>query len=617
MRDTAPLPVDDVLDAVRAALAGCGVAVLVAPPGAGKTTRVPLVLGGESWLGDQKILLLEPRRLAARAAAERMADQIDERVGDTVGLRARLDTRVGPKTRIEVVTEGVFTRLILDDPGLDGIGAVIFDEFHERSLDADLGLALVLDARSGLREDLRLLVMSATLDQGRVAALIGDAPIIASEGRAHPIVTRHVSRPDVRRLEEAMAETILAALEAETGSLLAFLPGQAEIRRTAERLRSRVTDLSIDIVELHGGLDGRAQSGAIRPAAQGRRKVVLATSIAQTSITIEGVRVVVDCGLERVPRFEPDVGVTRLATVRVSRATADQRRGRAGRTQPGVCYRLWDEAETVGLPAFTEPEIRAADLSGLILDCAAWGVADPLQLKWLDPPPAGALAAARSALIGLGALDADARLTPHGQALRALALPPRLAAMVIAAARLGAGDAAANLAAILVERNLGGSGIDLDERLRAFRRDHSPRADGMARLARAWAKTAAEPFNVETAARNAAQPSTAALLALAFPDRIAKARSDGQFLLANGRGAQLDLSEPLSRSPYLVVAEVTGIAAASRIVAAATLDEAELQAIAGQRMAREAEVSFDVASASLRARRVCLRRSNLPESRLE
>ena len=262
MRDTAPLPVDDVLDAVRAALAGRGVAVLVAPPGAGKTTRVPLVLLGESWLGDQKILLLEPRRLAARAAAERMADQIDERVGDTVGLRARLDTRVGPKTRIEVVTEGVFTRLILDDPALDGIGAVIFDEFHERSLDADLGLALVLDARSGLREDLRLLVMSATLDQGRVAALIGDAPIIASEGRAHPIVTRHVSRPDVRRLEEAMAETILAALEAETGSLLAFLTGQAEIRRTAERLRSRVTDLSIDIVELHGGLDGQSAAYA-------------------------------------------------------------------------------------------------------------------------------------------------------------------------------------------------------------------------------------------------------------------------------------------------------------------------------------------------------------------
>lgn len=599
----AKLPIDDVLLAVCTALCSGGQAVLVAPPGAGKTTRVPLELLGQAWRGDGRILLLEPRRLAARAAAERMASLLGERVGDTVGIRARLDTRVGPKTRIEVITEGVFTRLILDDPSLEGVSAVLFDEFHERSLDADLGLALALDCRSGLRDDLRLLVMSATLDGARVAGLLGDAPVIRSEGRAFPVTTRYLGKPIGRRIEDAIVPAILRALDDDAGSLLAFLPGQAEIRRTAERLRERISDPAIDIVELYGGLDARDQRRAIEPPKAGRRKIVLATAIAQTSITIDGVRVVIDSGLERVPRYEPDIGVTRLETQRVSRATADQRQGRAGRTEPGVCYRLWDEPETAGLRPYTEPEIRAADLAGLVMDCAAWGVADPARLQWLDPPPPGALAAARAELVTLGALDGDGRLTSRGRAMRDLPLPPRLAAMIVEAAALGAANAAADIAAIIVERGLGLPSVDLDERLRTFRRDRSPRAESMANLARSWAKAASA--KVPRAAKPEARPSTAALLALAFPDRIAKARgAAGQFLLANGRGAMLEGKEALSKSGFLVVAELTGIAAASRIQLAATLDEAELEAIAADRITSRIDLTFDPGSASIRARRV-------------
>ncbi len=599
----ARLPIDEVLAEVCAALASGGQAVLVAPPGAGKTTRVPLELLDEAWRGDGRILVLEPRRLAARAAAERMAWLLGERVGDTVGIRARLDTRVGPKTRIEVITEGVFTRLILDDPSLQGVSAVLFDEFHERSLDADLGLALALDCRSGLRDDLRLLVMSATLDGARVAVLLGDAPVIRSEGRAFPVATRYLGKPVSPRVEDAMVAAIQRALAADAGSLLAFLPGQAEIRRTAERLRERITDPAIDIVELYGGLEARDQRRAIEPPQPGRRKIVLATAIAQTSITIDGVRIVVDSGLERVPRYEPDIGVTRLATQRVSRATAEQRQGRAGRTEPGVCYRLWDEPETAGLMPYTEPEIRAADLAGLIMDCAAWGVADPSRLQWLDSPPPGALAAGRKELETLGALDGDGRLTDRGLAMRALPLPPRLAAMIVAAAALGAAPEAAAIAAIIVERGLGIPSVDLDERLRSFRHDRSPRAESMASLARGWAKLAVA--STKRAGKPVDRPSTAALLASAFPDRIAKARgTTGQFLLSNGRGAMLDTKEALSKSAFLVVAELTGIAAASRIQLAATLDESELDAIAAARIITRTDLSFDPASASLRARRV-------------
>ncbi|ODT22881.1 MAG: ATP-dependent helicase HrpB, partial [Hyphomicrobium sp. SCN 65-11] len=394
------LPIEHVLPEIANALSSGTSAVLVAPPGAGKTTRVPLALLDAPWLAGRKILVLEPRRLAARAAAERMAFLLGEKVGERVGLRARLDTRVGPRTRIEVVTEGVFTRLILADPELTGIGAVLFDEFHERSLDADLGLALALDARAGLREDLRILVMSATLDGARVAQLLGEgAPVITSEGRAFPVETRYLGQGAGARIEARMADAIRSALASEAGSILAFLPGQGEITRTAERLSEGPLSPDVDVVQLFGALDARTQARAIEPAPPGKRKVVLATSIAETSITIDGVRVVVDSGLERVPRYEPDVGITRLETQRVSRASADQRRGRAGRTEPGVCLRLWDEPQTAGLLPFRAPEIRAADLSGLLLDCAAWGVTDLMTLSWLDPPPAGALAAAREELV--------------------------------------------------------------------------------------------------------------------------------------------------------------------------------------------------------------------------
>jgi ATP-dependent helicase HrpB len=600
-----PLPIDAVLPEILAALETGPRAVLMAPPGAGKTTRVPLVLLAADWLRGRKILVLEPRRLAARAAAHRLAQTLGEEVGDRVGVRARLASKVGPKTRIEVVTEGVFTRMILDDPSLDGVGAVLFDEFHERSLDADLGLALALDAQTGLREDLRLLVMSATLDGARVASLLGDAPVIASEGRAHPVTTHYLGRDPRGRLDVQMTDAIVRALRAEPGSILAFLPGQGEIRRVAEQLAERIADPVVEIAPLYGAMELAAQDRAIRPAAPGRRKIVLATSIAETSLTIEGVRVVIDCGQARVPRFEPDVGVTRLETVRVSRAAADQRRGRAGRTEPGVCYRLWDEPQTMSLAPFAEPEIRSADLTGLVLDCAAWGVTDAARLAWLDPPPAAALAAARAELTSIGALEPAGFVTDLGRRLRALPLPPRLASMLIKAGPTGAAQAAAEIAAVLVERGLGGNDTDLDARLQSWRRDRSNRARDMARLARGWAQQASPSRPAQPMANADTTTDSAVLLALAFPDRIAKARgAPGQFLLANGRAAAVDPADPLSRSAFLVVAELSGKAAATRILLAARLEADALDEIAGDRIEDTDELTFDPAAAALRARRV-------------
>lgn len=606
MTGSGKLPVDDVVEDVKAALAAGRPAVLVAPPGAGKTTGVAPALLDADWLAGKRILILEPRRIAARAAAERMASLRGERVGETIGLRARLDTRVGPGTRIEVVTEGVFTRTILDDPALDGIGLVIFDEFHERSLDADLGLALALDARAGLRDDLRLLVMSATLDGARVASLLGDAPVITSNGRAFPVETRYVGRPaDHTRIAEAVAATVLRALAEETGSILAFLPGQSEINRTASRLAEQTRDATVDIVALHGGLDARAQRSAIQPAPTGRRKIVLATAIAQTSITIEGVRLVVDSGLERVPRFDADAGLTRLETVRVSRATADQRRGRAGRTEPGIAYRLWSEAETQGLVAFTTPEILSADLCALLLDCAAWGVTAPATLAWLDPPPPGGVAAARSGLEALGAIDGDGRLTSLGRDLRALPLAPPLAAMVLAASRLGAGHEAALIAAILSERGAGGTSPDIDDRLQSLRRDRNPRSEALRNLATDWGRRAtALAGRPATGATLPSPPtSTAALLALGFPDRIGKARGPrGTFLLANGRAGLVDPASRLAGAEFIVAAELTGRAAGARITLAASLDAADLATVAGARITTIAETVFDPATAALRSR---------------
>jgi ATP-dependent helicase HrpB len=572
--------------------------VLIASPGAGKTTRVPLVLLDEPWAKDSKILVLEPRRLAARAAATRMASTLREQVGDTVGLRVRFDSKVTKLTRVEVVTEGVFTRLVLDDPSLDGIAAVLFDEFHERSLDADLGLALARDTQLGLRPDLKLLVMSATLDGARVAALLGDAPVVESEGRAFPVESRYLGRDPRAPIERQVADAIERALRAESGSLLVFLPGAGEIRRTEELLKERVREANVDIVGLFGALDAREQDRAISPSPPGRRKVVLATSIAETSITIEGVRVVIDSGLARVPRYEPDVGLTRLETVRVSRAAADQRRGRAGRTEPGICYRLWDEPQTGSLEPYTRPEILSADLSSFALDLAQWGTADTSQLAFLDAPPQVAMNEARTLLGEIGAIDENGRITEAGRKLRALPLPPRLARMVVDAAALGAGEMAAAIAAVLTERDLGGSDVDLGHRLENFRRDRSRRAEDARAMVRRWAATAGNRQK-----DNEQSPGT--LLALAYPDRVARNRggTGGAFLLANGRGAMIDPASSLARETYLVVAELAGAAAAGRIVLAApiTLEDIE-QGFADQ--IRDSEtVTFDASSASLRARR--------------
>ena len=606
-RQTPALPIDEALPRLAAILATNARAVLVAPPGAGKTTRVPLalldVVNFAPWRGDGKIIVLEPRRIAARAAADRMADLLDENLGETVGLRVRMQTLVSPKTRVEVVTEGVFARMILDDPSLEGIAAVLFDEFHERSLDADLGLALALDAQAALRPDLRILVMSATLDGARVAALMQDAPIVESQGRAFPVETAYLGRDARERIEEAAARAITRALAEESGSILVFLPGQGEITRLAALLGEKLRDPTIDICPLFGAMDRAAQDRAIKPAAAGRRKIVLATSIAETSITIDGVRVVVDCGLVRAPRFEPDLGLTRLETLRVSRAAADQRRGRAGRTAPGVCYRLWDEAGTGALPAFAQAEILAADLSGLLLDLAAWGARDPAELAWLDPPPAVAAAEARALLQDLGALDAQGAITPRGKAMRDLPLPPRLACMALRAEALGAGEAACLLAVTLTERGLGGDAADLGERLERFARDHGQRAKDARRLAHGMTRQLRLSARAlgETGEPRALFPG--ALVALAFPDRIARGRGKpGEFLMANGRAASVEPHAPLARAALLAVAEVTGRAGASRIVAAAELDEATFETLFAEKIESWDETRFDAASGALRRR---------------
>jgi ATP-dependent helicase HrpB len=598
--DPSPLPIDAVLPGLTAHLRDINAAVLVAPPGAGKTTRVPLVLAEAEWAKGRRILVLEPRRLAARAAAERMAHTLGERVGDTVGVRVRFGSKVSRRTRIEIVTEGIFTRLILDDPMLDGVAAVVFDEFHERSLDADLGLALARDVQQALRPDLRLLVMSATIDGARVAALLGDAAVIESVGRAFPVETRYAGR-DARPIERQMADTIVRAMRAEGGSLLAFLPGAAEIRRTQALLEGRL-DPSTDVVALYGALAGNEQDRAIAPAPPGRRKAVLATAIAETSITIEGVRVVVDCSLARVPRYEPAVELTRLETVRVSRAAADQRRGRAGRVEPGICYRLWDEPQTAALEPFAKPEILAADLSSFALDLAAWGSA-PEQLSFLDPPPRASFAAAQTLLTELGAIDADGRITDEGRHLRQLPLPPRLARMVVDAAAQGYALLAAEIAAIIGERGLGGDSADLRARLDMLHRDRSARArDARAMVAR-WAEQANPPLTNVPASEGGVSPGS--LLALAYPERIAKNRggATATFLLVNGRGAQIDATSPLAREPFLAVAELTGTAAAGRILLAAPIALTEIEATFADRIEAREEVSFDAASASLRGRR--------------
>jgi ATP-dependent helicase HrpB len=602
-----PLPIDAAAPQLTAVLRAGHAAVLVAPPGAGKTTRVPLVLAQEPWARDRKIIVLAPRRLAARAAAARMAATLREEVGASVGYRMRFGSKVSRATRIEVVTEGVFTRMVLDDPSLDGVAAVLFDEFHERSLDADLGLALARDVQLGLREDLKLLVMSATIDGARVATLLGHAPVIESRGRAFPVETRYLGRDPRVGIEREVADAAERALRAEAGSLLVFLPGAAEIRRTESLLRERVASPEVDIVPLYGALEAEVQDRAIAPAPPGRRKVVLATAIAETSLTIEGVRVVIDSGLARVPRYEPDVGLTRLETVRVSRASADQRRGRAGRTEPGVCYRLWDEPQTAALAAANTPEILAADLSGFVLDLAHWGVSEPTALAFLDPPAAAAVKEAKALLGELGAIDAAGRITDEGRKLRSLPLPPRLARMVVDAAAAGEAERAAEIAALLTERGLGGNDVDLAHRVDTLRQDRSRRAQEARAMAKRWAQAArrAAGGRDEPANRLARAGSVGALLALAYPDRIAKSRgAGGAFLLANGRGAAIDPASALAREPYLAVAEVAGTAAHGRILLAAELTLAEIETLFANRIETRDETVFDDASASLRGRRL-------------
>ena len=593
------LPIDDVLENLQHALETRPNAVLVAPPGAGKTTRVPLALLDAPWVKNRKIIMLEPRRLAARAAADRMASTLDEQVGETVGLRVRMQSRISAKTRIEVVTEGVFARMVLEEPALEGVAAVLFDEFHERSLDADMGLALALDAQSGLRDDLRLLVMSATIDGALVASLLGDAPVIESLGRAFPVATKYFGRDTNQRLEGQVVQAVMAALIDETGSILVFLPGQGEITRVAEDLTARIRNPNVDIAPLFGAMDRAAQDRAVEPAPNGRRKIVLATSIAETSLTILGVRVVIDCGLARVPVYEPGIGLTRLETIRVSRAAADQRRGRAGRTEPGVCYRLWDEPATASLAPYASPEILSADLSSLVLDLAAWGVRDPASgLLWLDPPPAPAVREAKQTLRAIGALDDEGGLTEQGRFIRALALPPRLARMVVSAAQNDKALLAAELAVVLVEKGLGGDSTDLAERVERFRRDRSKRAEDARRMAASWAKAAGGAKgqgNLE---------DCGALLALAFPDRIAKARGkSGEYIMANGRAGVLEPHDRLCQNAFLVIGESVGRASAARIRAAVAIDASTIESDCADQIQNREEIVFDKERLALKARR--------------
>ena len=584
MRELPSLPIVEALPRLTAALRARDAAVLVAPPGAGKTTLVPLALMEELWASGGKLIVLEPRRLAARAAAGRMASLLNERVGETVGFRVRMESRVSARTRIEVVTEGVFTRMILDDPGLDGVAAVLFDEFHERSLDADLGLALARDAQGVLRPDLRLVVMSATLDGARVSTLLGEAPVVESLGRAYPVDTRYLGRDAGERLEAQVTKAVRRALKEERGGVLVFLPGQGEIRRTAELLAERLPP-DVDLDPLYGALTPAEQDRAIAPAPPDRRKLVLATSIAETSLTIEGVRVVIDCGLARVPRYDPSSGLTRLETVRVSRAAADQRRGRAGRTQPGVCYRLWEEAETRALAPFARPEMLEADLSGLALDLAAWGAASPDGLAFLDPPPPTAWREARALLTTLDALDEQGRLTEHGKALARLPLPPRLAHMLLKGAETGSALTAARIAALLTERGLGGNSVDLADRLTGFARDRGERARAAQGLAERWAKLAGG------AASGDASPG--ALLLAAYPERAAKRRGQpGEFRLTTGRAVYLEPTDHLARADWIVAADLGSGGARDRVLLAAEITETEVLDESAHRIRTEAMVDI-------------------------
>lgn len=610
------LPIEDVLPTLRHALTEDRNVVLTAAPGAGKTTRVPLALLDAPWLEGKKLLMLEPRRLATRAAAYRMAGSLGESIGDTVGYRMKLDTKVSPKTRIEVVTEGILSRLLQHDPALSGYAIVLFDEFHERSLQADTGLALCLEAQRLFRPDLRLLVMSATLDCEPISKLLGDAPVIICEGRMFPVETRYLEQPLSGRLDMAVVQSINRSLAQDHGSLLVFLPGMAEIRRVERALLDLNLGPHILIAPLHGDLPQEVQDHAIAPTQPGVRKIVLATSIAETSLTIDGVRVVIDAGLLRVPRFDPRSGLTRLETMRVTQGSAEQRRGRAGRVEPGVCVRLWTSAEHQSLVPRRAPEILDADLAPLMLELALWGAADPAELSWLTPPPPGAVAHARDLLINLGALNPEGRITPHGRQMAELPLHPRLAHMLLTAVPLQLGNLACTLAALLSERDIlrgpfGQRTADLRIRMDVLRGQHNHAADEtidraacrrITRTADLWQR---QFLHTTRSSQQGDLDEVGRLLALAYPDRIAQRQrgNDARYLMANGRGALFANPDPLASDDYLVIADLDGGQQWARIDRAAPVTLQDLETLYADQIQVIDAVLWDDTTQMVRATR--------------
>ena len=581
------LPIHAVLPDLLAALRDFPSAVLIAPPGAGKTTAVAPALIGEDWCSGT-VIILSPRRVAARAAAERMAEQLGEAPGQTIGYLTRLDSKRSAKTRILVMTEAIFVATILSDPDLAGVSAVLFDEAHERHLDSDLGLALAVESSQVLRPDLRLLVMSATIDGARFAALLNNAPVIESEGKAFPLAIRWLgARPELR-LDDAAASAIMTAWRDEAGDILAFLPGVREIERTAERLAEKLPKALV--LPLHGQCEPAAQRGAIRRDPDGRRRIVLATAIAETSLTLDGVSIVVDAGMSRRAEFDKAAGVTRLVTHRASQAAAAQRAGRAARQGSGVAYRLWEEAAHPGRAAFDPPEILAADLAPLALTLAQWGNSDPGKMAWIDPPPAAAMGAAKRMLNTLGALDGAGQITAHGRSMAALPMAPALAHMLLYAAQHSAADAAARLALLLQERGLGGRGEDLAQRLERWTGDRSARAEASRKLAASWARRAEQL----THKVDASPPPLGILLAEAYPDNIARRRSPSgeEWLTAGGRGLRLDPTSALARSEWLSVGDAQGEAKGARITGAIALDEAEVQRWLAPRIERRSKLRW-------------------------